>query len=61
MVRYGRRRLHSREYTLAYGMGMQYTQALDLKNEWLDLPDFIREGKSFTMYLEGLIDAKKAA
>jgi hypothetical protein len=40
---------------------MQYTEALNRKNEWLDLPEFVRGMKSFSIHLANLIDARKGA
>ena len=57
----GRKRLHSQEYDLARLLGMQYTEALNRKNEWLDLPEFVRGMKSFSIHLANLIDARKGA
>lgn len=61
MASYGRKRLHRQEYDLARLLGMQYTEALNRKNEWMDLPEFVRGMKSFSIYLASLIDARKAA
>lgn len=61
MASYGRKRLHSQEYDLARLLGMQYTEALNRKNEWMDLPEFVRGMKSFSIYLASLIDARKEA
>lgn len=61
MSKYGRNRLHSQEYDLARLLGMQYTEALELKNEFMDLPKFITRGQSFSIYLTGLLSAKQTA
>lgn len=57
----GRKRLHSQEYDLARLLGMQYTEALTRKNEWMDLPEFVRGKSSYSIYLCSLVDAKQAA
>lgn len=57
MAKFGRARLHDRELTLAMAIGLCYTEALRRKNEWMDLPEFIRGKRSFSNYLEAIISS----
>ena len=57
MAKFGRERLHDRELTLAMAIGLCYKMALERKNEWMDLPEFIRGKRSFSNYLEDLLTA----
>lgn len=51
----GRKRLTINEMNMCHLMGWKYNEALNRKNEWLDLPVFIRGNKSFSVYVESLI------
>lgn len=51
-----RNKLHIREEQLVrYVLKWSYDYGLKRKNEWLDLPLFIRGNKTFAIYLENMI------
>lgn len=55
----GKPKLRIRENHLAIGLlKWSYHYALQRKNEWLDLPEFIRGTKTFSIYLENLLIEK---
>lgn len=55
-----RSKLYGREsQIMRYVLNWSYEYGLKRKNEWLDLPLFIRGNKSFAIYLENLISEGK--
>lgn len=55
-----RNKLHIREEQLIrYALKWSYDYGLRRKNDWLDLPLFIRGNKTFAVYLENMISESK--
>lgn len=52
----GRTKLRIRERQLVLrALNWDYDYGLQRKNEWLDLPEFVRGNKSFSTYLESIL------